>query len=478
MASVLPIPSPRVRPSRPLTLRVVSGGAALSALMVAIGWLVLAAAARPSVLSPPANRVGAPAEWTLGPLRGVLTSTSTVPDVLRTQALVALVVVGVAWLVVWVTGPALPLRVIWGAVVGAHAMLFFAPPLSLTDVFNYGLYGRMAAYHGLNPYRATPARAADDPLYQFSNWHHLRSPYGPLFTWANEGLALLGVQGWFWTWKVVVVLSSLGSVALAAAIAGRLGVSRQRVVACVGLSPLLLIHEVGGLHQDMVAMVFLLGAAWCMVRDRDADAPAWCPVLAGGLVVAAAGVKPSFAVVIGIVVLGAHRRSLAIAGAAVAGAALGAVVLFVFGGALPDIATQSLLVSPLSVPNLVGLAIGHGGADPIVRTSAQTLLVLLALAATVAVGLRRDRALGALAVVLFASVLALSWVMPWYLLWSLPFIALGRPRILAPLAVLATVWVVIGSLNMLPDILHWAGYYPTRLTTGRINHMNFQRLVK
>jgi len=159
-----------------------------------------------------------------------------------------------------------------------------------------------------------------------------------------------------------VIGSSLATIALAAAIAGRLGGSRQRVIAAVGLSPLLLIAEVGGLHQDMPAMACLLGAAWCLVRGRDGDAPTWVAPLAGALVVATAGIKPSFAIVVGVVVLGADRRALAIAGAAAAAAALVVLDLLLFGGALPAIASQSALVDPLSVPNLLGLAAGHGGA--------------------------------------------------------------------------------------------------------------------
>ncbi|UTI64471.1 hypothetical protein NBH00_24425 [Paraconexibacter antarcticus] len=482
--------------SRTLSLRAVPPALALGAVIVPTTWLVVAAAQRPSVLSPPSIRpatvtdaggaasgaasaaAGGTVSWILGPLHGLHTHPALAPHVLHRDLLKVLIVVGVGWLVAWIGAARLPLRVVAGAVVLVHAVLFLGPPLPLTDVFNYGLYGRMASVHHLNPYRAFGGQAAGDPLYLLANWHHLRSPYGPLFTLASEGLGVLGVHGWFWAWKVVVAASSLGCVALVAALAGRLGVSRQRAVAAVGLSPLLLIGEVGGLHQDMPAVACLLGAAWCLLRGRDADAPAWCAPTAGALAVLAAGIKPSFAIVLGIVVLGADRRLAAATGAAAAGALTGLVVLLVYGGALPDVGTQSALVSPLSVPNLLGLAAGHGGADHAVRQAAQAALVLVAGAITVAVGLDRRRALSGLGLLLFASVLALSWVMPWYLVWALPFIALARPRALAPLAVVATCWLTVGGLSTLPGILHSAGYFPTRLATGKANHLEFQRLVK
>ncbi len=451
---------------------------ALTAVLVPLGWLVLAAAGRASVLSPPAARAGAAVgNWTLGPLRGLLDVTGA-PRVLHRDLLVVLGLVGAGWLVAWITAHRLPVRALWGAVVAAHAALLLAPPLPLTDVFNYQLYGRMAAIHGLNPYRDIPAQVPHDPLFALTNWHHLRSPYGPLFTLTTEGLGVFGVHGWLWAWKVVVIGSSLATIALAANIAGRIGGSRRRVIAAVGLSPLLLIAEVGGLHQDMPAMACLLGAAWCLVRERDDDAPAWVAPLAGALAVAATGIKPSFAVVVGVVVLGADRRWRAIAGAGAAAVALGAIDLLAYGGALPAIASQSAIVNPLSLPNLLGLAAGRGGADHVVRMIASAALVAVTITATVAVGLRRERALGALAAVLFCTVLTLAWVMPWYLIWALPFLAFARPRAVIPLTVVATCWLTIGGLPTLPGILHSAGYFPTRSATGLANHVEFRRLVR
>ena len=123
---------------------------------------------------------------------------------------------------------------------------------------------------------------------------------------------------------------------------------------------------------------------------------------------------------------------------------------------------------PLSVPNLLGLAAGHGGADAAIRSVAQDALVLVALVAAALVAWRRAWALPAMAVVLFAAVLGLSWVMPWYLVWTLPFVALGgRPRVLVPLVVVATAWLSVGGMPQLPGLLHRAGYFPTRLATGK-----------
>ncbi len=47
-----------------------------------------------------------------------------------------------------------------------HAIFFLAPPLALTDVFNYVNYGRMEVVHHLNPYTTIPIlEPHNDPSY-------------------------------------------------------------------------------------------------------------------------------------------------------------------------------------------------------------------------------------------------------------------------------------------------------------------------
>ena len=85
----------------------------LLAALAASAWLVLAAAERPSVLSPPTLR--APHRWLLGPLSGALPHLTSDPVRLRDDLTVALVVLFAAWLVAWASAPSLPLGVVAGA---------------------------------------------------------------------------------------------------------------------------------------------------------------------------------------------------------------------------------------------------------------------------------------------------------------------------------------------------------------------------
>src|SRR5215467_12237565 len=80
-------------------------------------------------------------------------------------------------------------RWIIGALVAIQVILFLAPPLTFTDVFNYINYARMGVVHHLNPYTTLPLHEPHtDPAYHISNWHHLLTPYGPLFTLLNYAL--------------------------------------------------------------------------------------------------------------------------------------------------------------------------------------------------------------------------------------------------------------------------------------------------
>jgi hypothetical protein len=139
---------------------------------------------------------------------------------------------------------------------------------------------------------------------------------------------------------------------------------------------------------------------------------------------------------------------------------------------------QARLVNPLSVPNLIGAATGHGGADATVRAVARDALAVAVLAAAGLVAWRRAWAPAAIGLVLLAGVVSLSWVMPWYLAWSLPFAAIATPRALAPLAVVACLWLGVAGIPQMPKLVHAVGWYPTRSATGHANHELEVRLVR
>ncbi|WCB96192.1 hypothetical protein DSM104299_04948 [Baekduia alba] len=448
------------------------GTAAAGAIVGLCSALVLAAAERPSPLSGPA-RHGFP-RWMVGPLAGRLGGLPASPPALAADLVRVLVGLGVAWIVVWLCARRIPAPALCAAVVVAYVVLLLGPPLSLTDIFNYLHYGRMGPRYGLDPYVAQPLAAPHDAAYIYSNWHHLPSPYGPLFTLVTEALAPLSVPVAYWTVKALLLACALGTLALVGVAARRLNRSWRRAVAFVAFNPLVLVYGIGGAHGEPLMLLPAVAAVALVVIGRSG----WTDAAAGACAVLAAGVKPSAALVVVLVVLGARRRWWAAAGAGVAGALTLAVVALRYGGHLPATGIQDRFVTPLSVANVVAALAGQGGLTAGDRTIAHALLAAVALGAAGAVARRRERLPGAAGLVLLAGVLTLGWTMPWYVWWVLPFAALARTRALAVACVVLTAWLALGAIPQMPVLIHAAGFYPTRSAAGRVNHDFTQRYLR
>jgi alpha-1,6-mannosyltransferase len=451
------------------------GTAAMGAIAGLSTAIVLVAAERPSFLSGPAQR-GFPG-WMVGPLAHRLPGLPDSQPMLQADLTRALALLGVAWLVAVLCAPRVPAAIVWSAVVATHVALLLGPPLSLTDVFNYLHYGRMPAY-GANPYAALPLTVPQDPAYHFSNWHHLPSPYGPLLTLLTQGLAPLSLATAYWVWKGVVLAAALGTLALVALAARRLGRSPQAAVALVGLNPLVLVYGIGGAHNEPLVLLCGVAAVALAIVGWEARTAPWWDVGAGASAVLAAGFKPSAALLASVVILACRRRLPALGGAGGAGALVLAVVALVYGGHLPATGIQDGLVGPLSVPNVLAALAGHGGLTAHDRAVAHGVLVLGAVGATAAVAWRRTWLPGAAGFVMLATVLTLGWTMPWYVWWVLPFAALARTRALAGACVVLTAWLALGAIPQMPRVIHAFGYYPTRTATGLANHLYTQRYLQ
>jgi alpha-1,6-mannosyltransferase len=452
------------------------GTAAMGTVVGLAIAIVLVASERPSLLSGPAQR-GFPG-WMVGPLAHRLSALPDSPPMLQADLTRALAILGIAWLVAVLCAPKVPAAIVWSAVVAAHVTLLLGPPLSLTDVFNYLHYGRMPATYGVNPYAALPLTVRQDPAYHFSNWHHLPSPYGPLFTLLTEGLAPLSLPTAYWAWKGVLLAAALGTLVLVAFTARRLGRSPHAAVALVGLNPLVLVYGIGGAHNEPLVLLCSVAAVSLAIVGWQAGTAPWWDVGAGACAVLAAGFKPSAALLAPIVVLACRRRLPALGGAGGAGALILAVVGLVYGGHLPATGIQDGLVGPLSVPNVLAALAGQGGLTPHDRVIAHAVLALAAVGATAAVAWRRAWLPGAAGFVMLATVLTLGWTMPWYVWWVLPFAALARTRALAGACVVLTAWLALGAIPQMPKVIHAFGYFPTRTSAGLANHLYTQRYLQ
>ncbi len=507
----------------------------VSALIIIIAcsvFLVLMAADRPSLLSPTTHTSFFPG-WMAGPLGGLWPGLTRNGNTLRYMFTAALGVMYVAYL--FGVAYAGRLRASWviATILAVQAIFLLAPPMALTDVFNYINYGRMEVVHGLNPYTTIPIFAPhDDPSYALSNWHELLSPYGPLFTILTFAVVPLGVAASFWALKGVLALFSLATIFLVWRCARLLGRDPVAAIVLVGLNPIVLVWGLGGDHNDFLMVFFIVLGFYLMLLARArrrgtppggpqltdsaqaseahwtqqilepaparpaAQAPPgtagrrllgwlWPPspleIGAGAAFVTAVGIKASGVVLIPVVLAGllrTPRRLLQVAlGMAAACVLIGAVSLTAFGLHIPDLSTQSRLVTSESVPNLLGLALGKGGETEALHLDLSILLFGVVLLCCVQAWRCRE-SITASGWANIALLVTLSWVLPWYVLWVLPLAALSSSRRLRAATLVVGVYLMISWAPAATLLWSAIGFHPEKTSLGRLHQRAVRELLQ
>jgi hypothetical protein len=354
------------------------------------------------------------------------------------------------------------------AIVALVAGFAVAPVLLSHDVYSYIDYARLGVVHGLDPYVHPPAAAPFDPAYARVTWIDATSAYGPLFTLATYPLAWLPVWLGVAALKATAAISVLGITLLVARIAPSRGVSPLGAAAFVALNPLVLIHVVGGAHNDGPAMLAATVGVVAMLSAREASA--------GAAFFAAFALKPPAALVAPFALASASRfpnsppwggveSGLAaairlsppqsgvnvgyafwsgrkfLAGAAAAALALGIAAYAAFGrhwlGAIGLAGENQHRTTHMSIPitfaRLTGL-------DPTaVRAAALGLFTALFVYLLIKTWRGMDW-LRAAAWASFALLLTTAWLLPWYLIWTLPLAAVSRDRPLQLLTLALTAY--------------------------------------
>jgi alpha-1,6-mannosyltransferase len=344
-------------------------------------------------------------------------------------------------------------RAVWAAIALLVAGFAVAPVLLSHDVYSYVDYARLGVLHGLDPYLHPPAAEPFDPAYDRVTWINATSAYGPLFTLATYPLAWLPVWWAVAALKAIAALSVLGIALLVARVAPSRGVSPLGAAAFVALNPLVLIHVVGGAHNDGLAMLAATVGIAAMLTAHEASA--------GAAFVAALAIKAPAAIAAPFACLSAARLMLfphvggekstiesagrpvtrILVGAVVSSLALGLAAYAAFGwdwlGALGLAGENQHRTTHTSIP--ITFARLTGLNPTAVRVTALalyvvTLLYLLARTWQGADWLRMA------AWASFALLLATAWLLPWYLIWALPLAALSRDRPLQFLTVALTAY--------------------------------------
>jgi hypothetical protein len=432
------------------------GHAALASLVIGALAVVVFASAHASVLVP-GSSLSFP-NWEAGPLhfvfRGGLTHNSTAVNLGFSGLIVAMLI---AYGIVLSTVRTLPMRTIAIAVVALHVVLLMSPPLQLTDLFNYLGYARLGGLHHLNPYTHVIAQEIHDPVYRFTSWHHLLSPYGELFTAVTYPLALLPLPVAYWTLKGITVLLSLAFIALVWRCARQLGRDPRFAVVFVAANPIFLIYEIAGFHNDFFMLVPSTAAISLLLARRDRAA--------GAALMLAVAAKFTAVLLLPFLLIAARpvrRRRDVLIGAALGAIPLVAMSLALFGFSIPNLSDQSTLLTDLSIPNLVGLALHIGGGVPLLLRAGNVALVL----AIALLLRRRGDWLTSAGWATFGLIASLAWLVPWYLTWLLPLAALSTNIRLRRTAFALTLFLVITFIPATGMFLHSHGLDPLNTSAG------------
>jgi alpha-1,6-mannosyltransferase len=320
------------------------------------------------------------------------------------------------------------------ALIGALHLIVFAGPILLsTDVFSYIAYARMGVEHGINPYLHGPIAISHDPVYRYvgTDWKHVATAYGPLYTLLSYPLAPLGLKGALWGMKLEALIASAATLWLTWRCAKARELDPVKAILIVGANPLYVIYGLGGAHNDLIMLLLMMGAVALTFAGRDA--PASAAVVAGALV------KATVAALLPFMLLA--RRSLAQVWGALATLVLGALFAYAVFGAdgvnvVAALNRDAAFVSTDSFPNELAHLVGKPGVFPVDHDLLKVALVVI----IVHLLWRTWRGYDWVAAsgwALFAISVTSTWLLAWYILWPLPLAVIARDRrlLIATLAV-------------------------------------------
>jgi hypothetical protein len=397
------------------------------AVLVALGAIIATA----GLDAVPAARRGGNPDWIGGIFGGGLGIDGGAYIWLERAALIA-------YVAVLICAAAIPRRMVWAAIVALVALFALAPPLLSLDVFSYVSYARLDGVHDLNPYEDAPARAPDDPSLAFvgEDWHNSVSVYGPLFTLLTLPVGSVGLAASVWLLKGIAAAAVLAVAAIVARVAVLRGGDPKAAAAFVALNPLVLVHVVGGAHNDALMAAVTIAAVAAILTAR---------LLAGGIGVAAAAAVKASAILIAPFALVGHapRRGRLIAGLALGAGAAVAAGLAAFGPSIDEaakvvgqsqsVATQQSVPGTLSRKLDIDIDLLRGTLRVLWACGLAGLLVWTARGADWI----RAAGWGALGLLVATTYLA-----PWYVIWVLPTVAVARDRLLTGAAIALTAFLL------------------------------------
>ncbi|MHB1539235.1 MAG: polyprenol phosphomannose-dependent alpha 1,6 mannosyltransferase MptB [Solirubrobacteraceae bacterium] len=316
-------------------------------------------------------------------------------------------------------------RVAIALVAALNVVIFVGPVLISTDVFSYIAYARMFVEHGVNPYVHGPRAISGDPIFKYvgTDWLTATSAYGPLYTLISlPAAAFESLIAATWVMKVEALLSSGVACWLTWRCAKQRGLDPVPALLIVGTNPLWLFYALGGNHNDLMMVAFIMAAVTFALAERE--------IRSGATILAGSFVKATAVTLVPFMILSRRKPR------EVVGMAIGLVVFLALGFALfgthgIEILTilekDSSYVSSEGFPTVFMHLLGKPGVFPVDH------IFLFAALAIVVVYLfwrtwRGYDWIAASGWALLAIAVTSPWLLGWYLIWALPLGVIGKDR--------------------------------------------------
>jgi alpha-1,6-mannosyltransferase len=320
------------------------------------------------------------------------------------------------------------------------APMLVSPPLFTRDVFSYLAQGGLPLA-GFDPYAVGPEAMPgifSDNVHYF--WQDTPAPYGPLFiliakavAWVTGDTIVLGVILMRLALLPGLLLFVWALPELTRRLGGRVPVALWVAVA----NPVMVIHMIGGGHNDLLVVGLLAAGALVALRGAHAGGIA--------LVTGAMAVKASAAIALPFLVLVwaaqmSGTRTVRIVKATAAGVgvfvAVFAACTFAAGvglGWLPALSAPSMIVNWMSLPTAVG-EFTHTLVSLVVNVQKQPFInvtrviggIVLVYIAVRQWWAARDGGPDAVrraGVVLLATAVLSPAMLPWYVSWGMALVA-------------------------------------------------------
>ncbi|GAB23668.1 mannosyltransferase MptB [Gordonia polyisoprenivorans NBRC 16320 = JCM 10675] len=357
------------------------------------------------------------------------------------------------------------------------APIIVAPPLLSKDIYSY-LAQSAIAYRGMDPYTVSPLHGlgVGNVLTRSvpNLWRDTPAPYGPFFIWIGKGITAVtgdNITAAIFLHRLVALVGLALIVWALPRLARRCGVSPVAALWLGAMNPLVILHLVGGIHNEALMLgLMLVGIELCFRAiygaQRLRTPGSWRPTGAGWLLLAGAAVIATSSLVkftsvlaLGFVGIALAQRwgaclpalrgapirqwwarsratvwALA-ASAGLLGAVLAVVMVVICVGTglgfgwTSTLSTGAVVRSWMSMPTLLSVSAGRVGVFlglgdqtqailDVVRPLGQVIAAVFVVRWMLATLAGRLHPLGALGVSMATVVVFFPFVQAWYLLWA------------------------------------------------------------